>query len=701
MALTGLLLALTVAGSVSPAPQPLGEEGLDTVLLVGCTRYPSLDPNLWLQGPANDVELIQRLLQNGTLGPAPATIEVLVGWPDDGALRPTRRNILAAMDDLEDQTPEGGSTLIYLAGHGSQQPDLDGDEIDGWDETFLPADVTGWDGQRGGVDNALVDDEIRVRLDRLRKRGVFVWLLVDACNSGTLSRGEPDDRARRITFEELMPREVSAGRPIPGLTRDLAASRTPFDLGANDSSVAMYAALPHELTIEARFPRRSSRYHGLFTYTLSEVLTQSRNGLSFRDLTEAVAERYRALGRSFPTPAIEGSGQDRTVFGRAADTPRPPCRLGRTGDTLTVTMGRIHGLQAFAVLSVSWTSADGEDEQLGYVEVVAAHLFAATVRPIAFGGLKAPPSSALPVGARCEIAAAVPPSTILRLGARPAAAQATEESIGNTPLDLQDLVASLTGESGPWRRAEEPSRADWLLHRDGQDLQLLRAAGEEGGGKRVKPLLIGSIGSAGLGDNLRRTLDRIARATRLLALAAAPEVTVEPVVDIELMRFHGETGEEIVPFETGGRVLHVGDEVGFRITNRGRRSADVTLLFVDAELSVEAVFPTRHDREYNRLKPGDSADTGRFRVTGASTGPEQLIIVATQAQKGQPVDLSYLADRGGPPSRGGRPATPLETFLAAAVDDGSPTRGLPQVKMPPYSVDLLQWITLPRAEPTH
>ena len=138
-------------------------------------------------------------------------ITTLVGWSDDPATRPTRSNIAEEFKRLAEVTREGDRVVIYLAGHGSQQPsvgDPNDPEPDGFDEIFLPADVIGWDGKKQDVVNAITDDELRAWLTAIRDSGAFVWVIIDACHSGTMTRGAPAERERRVPPSVLVPTEV-------------------------------------------------------------------------------------------------------------------------------------------------------------------------------------------------------------------------------------------------------------------------------------------------------------------------------------------------------------------------------------------------------------------------------------------------------------------------------------------------------------
>ena len=57
--------------------------------------------------------------------------------------------------------------------------------------SFLQRHAGRWNGSAGGVENAIVDDEFGAAIDALRAKGAFVWVVFDACHSGTMDRGAP------------------------------------------------------------------------------------------------------------------------------------------------------------------------------------------------------------------------------------------------------------------------------------------------------------------------------------------------------------------------------------------------------------------------------------------------------------------------------------------------------------------------------
>jgi hypothetical protein len=68
--------------------------------------------------------------------------------------------------------------VFHFSGHGDQEPDDDGDEKDGEDETITPLD---WQ-QSGDIR----DDEINDIIVRPLVHGVRLHAIIDACRSGTV-----------------------------------------------------------------------------------------------------------------------------------------------------------------------------------------------------------------------------------------------------------------------------------------------------------------------------------------------------------------------------------------------------------------------------------------------------------------------------------------------------------------------------------
>ena len=84
----------------------------------------------------------------------------------------TSNNILRSLKSASENLGPEDIFVFYFSGHGGQQPDLNGDEQDGKDETLV------------AFDREIVDDELNAIWTRFRP-GVRIVMLSDSCNSGT------------------------------------------------------------------------------------------------------------------------------------------------------------------------------------------------------------------------------------------------------------------------------------------------------------------------------------------------------------------------------------------------------------------------------------------------------------------------------------------------------------------------------------
>ena len=114
----------------------------------------------------------------------------------------TYDNIIKEFERLIKQSKPADIVYIHFSGHGQPVEDYDGDENDGWDESFVPYDA----GNKyiPGVyegDKHLVDDTLNQLLDRLRQKlgpKGYVYVVVDACHAGEQFRGEDEEYAPPI-----------------------------------------------------------------------------------------------------------------------------------------------------------------------------------------------------------------------------------------------------------------------------------------------------------------------------------------------------------------------------------------------------------------------------------------------------------------------------------------------------------------------
>lgn len=298
-----MLTACLQAGSASA-----GTYGL----LVGVSGYPSLAPERRLQGPRNDVSLLREsLLRQGVPSAHLRVLADGVGTP-----LPTRANILRELDALGQRAHAGDWAVVYLSGHGAQQPRARQDgwrEPDGRDEIFLPYDTGRWDGQIGSVRNAIVDDEIGAALRRLLDAGISVWAIFDTCHAGGMSKdwdpSAPPRQWRGVPAAALgVPEAPARFEPAAKgwhLAHRFGLPPPPAAPGAG-TLVVFYGAAYDEPAAEEALPDQGGRaVHGVFTWHLARALA-ARQAASYEALLQSIRQAYRQEQRSISTPGAEG-----------------------------------------------------------------------------------------------------------------------------------------------------------------------------------------------------------------------------------------------------------------------------------------------------------------------------------------------------------------------------------------------------------
>jgi len=151
----------------------------DRAFIIGINAYEEAA----LEGCRTDAENMYQTIQE-VWGYKSEQIKMLV---DKEA---TRQAILDAFDNwLVKGTRSGDRVFFYYSGHGTQLPDDNSDEDDGWDEAYCPVDM-----------KMIRDDEINQRLHKLSGRQVI--FVSDSCHSGTNTRGlTRSHKIKRLPFK--------------------------------------------------------------------------------------------------------------------------------------------------------------------------------------------------------------------------------------------------------------------------------------------------------------------------------------------------------------------------------------------------------------------------------------------------------------------------------------------------------------------
>jgi hypothetical protein len=259
------------AGFAMAPPQRMQMDGggRRSALCVGIDRYPSAP----LGGCVNDARAwTEAFVRLGF--DAPRTL-----FNEDA----TRDAIMRNLRELVGGSRPGDVIVFQYAGHGTQVPDLDGDELGGdtpgEDEALCPYDFASGE--------LLIDDDMRAVFRDLPD-GVNLTCFFDCCHSGTITRFAiggrpgvyaPGKRARFIAADSTLianfvaRRRAMGSRSIPGGSLETMRE------------VVFSACLSSEVALE-------NQGHGDFTRCAMQVLAQGVSGMSNGDFADRVTQAF-------------------------------------------------------------------------------------------------------------------------------------------------------------------------------------------------------------------------------------------------------------------------------------------------------------------------------------------------------------------------------------------------------------------------
>jgi hypothetical protein len=248
----------------------------------------------------------------------------------------TRASILAAFEKLIADTRKGDVVYIHYSGHGTQVPDLDGDEFDGLDESIVPSDyVSRKDGSRN-----IIDDEIGALLAKLAAREpASVLLTFDSCFSGSQTRGGRMIVRGGRYLGPPPPRRPGDDSDVTGL-----AGREAFAHGY----VVISAARNDQVAAETDDGSGGSM--GLLTYALVQQMREAGPGTTYRDLFDGILD---TMTRRNPgqVPQLEGD-LDTVLMNGTVSPPQPYFDTRIEEGRVILQAGSLQGMTAGSVFAL-------------------------------------------------------------------------------------------------------------------------------------------------------------------------------------------------------------------------------------------------------------------------------------------------------------------------------------------------------------
>jgi len=347
---------------------PSQADAANHALLVGVTKYDN--PKIrTLEGPRNDVIAMRKALE--ARGFATENMRILA---DDmeGAATPTRANIVKGLQELATKAQKGDFLVFHYSGHGTTQPETEpGDEPEpgGRDQVLLPKDSGNYDPVQRSITNAIVDNELGRLLERIRATGATIWVIIDACHAGTVTRAN-------VATRSVVPDALNVPAAVPPTLSPAAPQRAGTLRGAQTkgSLIGFFAVDSWTEAIERDFalpnaPGGPQKY-GVFTWHLLRALNAGRAG-TYRDLARLVALDMAAGSNALqaPLPVFDGN-LDAGLFG-AKDTGPTRFSVQRDGNDLTLSVGALHDLDEGAEIAL-FDGPDAKAKRLGLAKITEA-----------------------------------------------------------------------------------------------------------------------------------------------------------------------------------------------------------------------------------------------------------------------------------------------------------------------------------------
>lgn len=304
------LFTMAMSGTAAATTGILQKERDKLALIIAISQY-APETGWTSTSAANDVPLIRAALR--AQGFRNNNISVL---QDEAA---DKEGMTSAIRQLTEKATEGSTVVIHFSGHGQQVTDLNGDEMDGYDEALVPYDaplknIGAFKDYRG--EKHLLDDELDALTYRLRqklsKQGDLL-LLLDACHSGTATRGKKSKGVRGTDLKIVFDNVQSTSN-----AEETYSWYTDTDEDVLAPMVVYSGSGANELNYEARDAQ--GKRVGSLSYAFSRALAEVSKQTTYQGLFDLVRqEMYKQASRQ--TPRIEGHTFRQLLGGKAV--PRP------------------------------------------------------------------------------------------------------------------------------------------------------------------------------------------------------------------------------------------------------------------------------------------------------------------------------------------------------------------------------------------
>ena len=258
-------------------------------LCVGINNFKNF-PSAALRGCVNDANDMEKLLKN-LFGFQAVDIVKLTDT------KATKTNIMKNLKEMVHGAKSGKySHIIFtMSSHGTQVPDLSGDEPDRVDEAFCPNDLA-QKGDDWDSNHIIVDDELRDLFIQIPE-DVVLEVYLDTCHSGTGLKAIDLLFGRQTRY--IPPPSLEAFKRVDG-KRQRGLNKSLLEKGMVQH-ILWAACRADQTSADANI---DGEWHGAFTYYFCKEMNVSQNKLNRNEILEKVRKDLRA-GNYTQIPQLE------------------------------------------------------------------------------------------------------------------------------------------------------------------------------------------------------------------------------------------------------------------------------------------------------------------------------------------------------------------------------------------------------------
>jgi len=346
-------------------------------LIIAIGNYPNPEINLWPPIASNlDVPFIQKALERQNF--SSEKIELI---QDEQATITGLRNTLS---NFAKSCSNGDVVVIHVSSHGVQIQDVNGDESDGLDEAIVPFGAR-WENNPNELEKLsgeyLLDDEWNNYIKTIQSNiGITGNLLVlmDACHSGTMSRGPGMCAIRGANAPIVNPSSFSQlQKKNPDNTQFTENWNADINKG---TYVVISASQAHQTNSQCWDDSKPiPNQVGSLSYCFSKALLNLEGATTYQGLFDKIQV---AMQEKVPSqnPCLEGSGQNNILFsGQTVSRPNMlKCKVNEKG-SLYIEGGKMAGVTEGSKLLIfpSFDSRPDKDHAIDTAIIKSSENFSA------------------------------------------------------------------------------------------------------------------------------------------------------------------------------------------------------------------------------------------------------------------------------------------------------------------------------------